>query len=545
VIRLRWPSFAILLVGVGQVPGLPRAGAQQSPPAGGAAPLERRGPGEAAGAPAPLDDPLRVIPAQCMFCWRGQPLPGCAPVTDQQPTLVTLAELWARLAGRPLDRRAQLAARILEAFELLSHRSHAMAFLALDEVAAASPTATAPADPAAAATSKPVNLAADPEVVRFALVLARQGDSKLYRQFVKRILDEQTDERHANLQLRQAESWKFQELRDQRLPDWCTICWGDLDEYFVFTIGPDVWPAVAATAAGRTPALSQDPWILAARQEVRKASQRPPAASAASALVAPNQPQIEIFGDVRKLRDRLDPLVGERATAFAKAWHIDDAERTFWGLGLQGRALYCLASFLTPRGETLTRLYADPRASDPRWLAAIPADAHYAIYRVPVGEIVPRFFGGLYALRGKEVRAEAEALWARVQTEYGFNAQRDILDHLGNTVILHNDPPHPLQIPLAVTVLLEIRDQPATVRQSVEKICAAWQAALDRAVRETGIPSPGTLQHDDDGIWYVQFGPLAGPAWTVTERFFISSWSPAALRAYLDKVGSAVGARAP
>jgi hypothetical protein len=33
----------------------------------------------------------------------------------------------------------------------------------------------------------------------------------------------------------------------------------------------------------------------------------------------------------------------------------------------------------------------------------------------------------------------------------------------------------------------------------------------------------------------------AGRAWTVTDRFIITSWSPAALRSYLEQIGDRVG----
>jgi len=53
------------------------------------------------------------------------------------------------------------------------------------------------------------------------------------------------------------------------------------------------------------------------------------------------------------------------------------------------------------------------------------------------------------------------------------------------------------------------------------------------------------LHRADDGVWNIQFGPFAGPAWTVTDRFIITSWSPTALRSYLSKVGDKVGQRKP
>jgi hypothetical protein len=134
--------------------------------------------------------------------------------------------------------------------------------------------------------------------------------------------------------------------------------------------------------------------------------------------------------------------------------------------------------------------------------------------------------------------------------------------------VLHNDPPHPLQIPLAVTLLFEIKDEPATVRQTLDGLCRAWQKILEtgwndkkaesksaagqsasRPVKRPG-QSGVSLVREDDGLWYIRFGTggpawlgLAGPAWTVTDRFIVASWSPMALREYLDKIGAAAGKR--
>ena len=73
------------------------------------------------------------------------------------------------------------------------------------------------------------------------------------------------------------------------------------------------------------------------------------------------------------------------------------------------------------------------------------------------------------------------------------------------------------------------------------------EGALEDAAARSGQPPPLRLEHDSDGVWYLRFGlpgpewmGLAGPAWTVTPRYLVLSWSPMALREYLDKVGEAV-----
>jgi hypothetical protein len=42
----------------------------------------------------------------------------------------------------------------------------------------------------------------------------------------------------------------------------------------------------------------------------------------------------------------------------------------------------------------------------------------------------------------------------------------------------------------------------------------------------------------------MQVGPVAGVAWTVTDRYIVTSWSPRALREYLEIAGEAAGTQA-
>jgi hypothetical protein len=482
---------------------------------------------------APAREPLDLVPADSLLCWYARPLPVPARELEQgEPsTLQTLLELGTRIAGQSLDRGTQLGVRMAEMAGLLTRYPHALVLID--------------------ARAKPAQTDLEARRVdrlRFALVVQVAGrrpgrdtpaapepdrSAEPFLRIIQKAVNEQTDSGAATLSSHRAEQWSYQELRDQRLPDWAVIAWGEIDGHFVLTIGADVWPVIAAVAAGHEQSLTQDPWYAAARGKSRR-----------TAL-------IEIFVAAEAIQRRLDPFVDGRASEFFQAWEAGPLEQAHWALGFEGRALYCLAHFRMARrttgpaeDTTVQRLYAEPNNRDRRLLAMIPAEARYAICELPVGPFLTRFFRGLLAIQGDKARANIERIWAQIQAEHGFDTQRDLLDHLGNHVILHTDPPHPLHLPLALTTLIEIRDQPEAVRRTVEALCTAWQTALDRAAAKGGNPPPFTLHRDDDGIWYLRFGlagpewfGLAGPAWTVTPGYIILSWSPVALREYLDKVG--------
>ena len=161
--------------------------------------------------------------------------------------------------------------------------------------------------------------------------------------------------------------------------------------------------------------------------------------------------------------------------------------------------------------------------------------------------------------RLKRCRGSSTACWprgtrARTIRRYGsrfrrsgFDADRDILAHLGAHCHAQR-PAAPLHIPLAMTTLTEIRDEPAQVSRAIDALCEAWrvQQKFERAKsaefgrRTTALDDHRPRHHRDR---YMKFGLFAGPAWVVTDRYLITSWSSEALRAYLDKVGERAGRR--
>ncbi len=473
-----------------------------------------RAPALAADPPAGPREPLDLVPADSMLCWVGRPLPDLAPATDQPSTLQTILEVGARIAGGTIDSGTQLGARAAEMFGQLVRYPHALVLID----ASAKPTVT---DPEARRVDR----------LRFAAIVQCGEQVEPFLRIIQKAVNEQTNSGAATLTNRRAGRWTYQELSDQRLPDWAVIAWGRLGDYFVLTVGPGVWPKIAAVVMKDEPALSQDTWYAVSRAPRRR-----------TAL-------IEVFVAGRVILQRLDPLIAGRAGDFFRAWDAGDLEQAHWAVGFGGSALYCVAHFR--RGaETVRRVYADADNRDPRLLEAIPADARYAIFDVPMGRFLPRFFGGLLSFQGPKARANIERLWAEGQARHGLDVERDLLAHLGDRVVLHNDPPHPLRLPLALTTLIEIRDEPATVSRTIEAICGAWRDALGEVAARGGAPPPFTLHRDYDDIWYLRLslaGPdwlgLAGPAWIVTDRFIILSWSPTALRDYLERVPAEVKGR--
>lgn len=460
--------------------------------------------------------PLDLVPAEALLCWYGEALPDAPPPGTDSTTLQALLELGTRYAAGGGDSQARFGLRVAEMFTHMIRHPHALALID----ARAVPVAGAP-------ESRRVDR------LRAALVVQCGSHMEPFLRIVQKAVNEQTNAGTGTLTAHESHGWRYQELRDARLPEWTVVAWGQIDGFFVLTVGAEVWPLIAATAAGERVSLSRDPWYAAARGR------------------GEDPALIEIFVGAEGLRERLDDVLEGRASAFFAAWEAESLTRAHWALGFRERALYCHAHFLVGE-ETRRRVYADARVSNPVLLATVPPEARYAVYEVPIGRLLPQFFSGLVALQGPKERANIERLWAEIQQQHEFNLERDLLPHLGDRIVLHNSPPHPLRFPLATTILIQIRSEPATVQRAVERFCRAWQATIIAATQQSGVRPPLVLQRDTDGVWFVRFQTggadwfgLAGPAWTVTDRYIVASWSPLALRQYLGGIGAAAGQRLP
>ncbi|RMF79112.1 MAG: hypothetical protein D6744_09400, partial [Planctomycetota bacterium] len=455
------------------------------------------------GAPSPLD----LVPADVLFCWKGAPPPE--PQADAAPSALGVGiRMLSHVFSDVLTPGQRLTIRLLEAFgEVIRY-----------------PFAIAVVD-ASAVPKRPGSVSVRLEQLKMALVIDTGGDHTRFAKIIQRILSETTDAGTARLDAKRAGGRPFQEFHDSRSPAWCQVAWGAIDRYFVVTLGEGVWPMIAAVADGERTAISREQWSA----EFRARRQTPPL--------------IEVILDADGLRRRLDAVTGDRASAFFAAWDASDLQRAYWTLGFEGRALYNEAAFLID-GRTVHRVYADPTVDDPEYVGTVPDNMRYAIYRISLDRFLPRLIGGIVATRGaKDQRATAE-WWRRVQEQYGFDAERDVLANMGDTIILHNDPPHPLRIPLCVTGLFEIRDNPEHTVRTIEKMCAAWQENLRRQAERDHIERPLVVTHDDDGVWYLEL-PWAvnGLAWTFTDRYVITCWSPEALREYLERAPDTIGRR--
>src|SRR5262245_39946391 len=293
------------------------------------------------------ENPLDLVPNDVLICWKGEPAPDSAvpQSSDGQPSaLATLIDAGTRIAGTPLRPRQKFALRLVEAFGAAVRQPFALTLL----------------DAEAKATDDGEGKRVDK--LQTALIIATGGKNEAYLRIVQKAVNELTDQGQATLEKRRAERWSYDELRDKRLSE--SIAWGAIGDCFVVTYGPDVWPRIAAAAAGQTKSLSHDEWIVSVRSDVaagapggRGARERIPADDGSrkdsrtsdsptsdnvrtsnTHVSEAQEPLIEVIVAARAIRERLDPFVDGRATRLFAALNSDDVERAYVSLGFQGRA---------------------------------------------------------------------------------------------------------------------------------------------------------------------------------------------------------------
>lgn len=468
-------------------------------------------PDSRADADAPPDT-LRFVPTDAMLALLSRPLPAglnpdvggqFGPRSDNPSFINTMYGFVTQFIAKSRKPGEVLGLRLGEAF--LEMINYEYAIVLLD--CAAKPVANRP-------------YAYRINELQLAGVVRCGEHSERFLEMISKTVNAVTTEEQAVLETRERHGWRYQVLLDKRLDAEDVFSWGKIGDHFVLAFGEGTFEKIADAAAGESMSAARDEWTQQARRG------------------RANDTYVEFLVNSDQIRNGLDPYVGGAASEFFSAWDADRLSRSHWAFGMIGPGMFCSAHFRIG-DSTVERVYAEPLPESSSLLATIPPNVNYAVWDLPLERFLNRFFASLVATRDEETRRRIESEWARIQREFKFDAQADVLANLGDTIIQHKYPMHPLRIPVCVTTLIEIRHNPAQVARAVEIMCNAWQNGINENINK-GIVMPAVLTRDADGIWFLNFG-LAGPAWIVTDRFIVASWSPMALRDYLNVAGESVG----
>lgn len=471
----------------------------------------------AAAPPAPPSSPSPVthlIPADSLIAYVARaygraegPAPTSAPSETAQPWLSSVLNLLN--AGGLIPDEGQVFVDIASALPLLGRFDHALVLIDVSSQLIHTPAREADA---------PVQQSLRLRHMEAAVIFKTDGAHKTVLEVMNRIVGRYTHDGVADLTTHQVGEYSYDRLSDDRLPGWAIWEWGRLGDHFVVCFGAGAFEKIADTYAGKRAPLSRDAWYRTA-----------------SGLVSADDALAQWFIGFDRVERRIGEVAQGRNRRVVSALGADAISRDLWVVGRHGRAMTWYRCFQR-NNKNEVRRYSDPAAFGARHLSIVPGEAaHFAIIHVPTRWLVdnlPRAWVASMSQRNIDKWTRA---WTSLEQETGIDISAGLIDHVGENVVIFDHPKHPLDIPFALTVAIEITDHRA-VKLASDALLRAWARYLDERARHRGNPLYRfkVLQAPDD-VWYLQAGIL-GPAMKVTERYIVISWSPQALREGLRSI---------
>ncbi|MFQ5424748.1 MAG: hypothetical protein ACE5F9_12310 [Phycisphaerae bacterium] len=478
-----------------------------------------------ASAPAAPRSILRLVPADCIVVYTAKPYTDWVPAARPMTTAPArggsqLAAILGFLnASGLIPHQGQVYADIAARLPLLGRYEHAIALLDVSSKLVRKQGRT-PADR---------NISLRLKQLQAAVLFRTNGENSDVLDHLNEIVGRYTNSDVAHLMTEKAGKHTYRRLVDDRLIGWAIWEWGRLGEFFVVTFGAGAFDRIADTYDGRASSLAEDDWFKSATRKTHGDR------ALAQWFVSLSRLETSL------LEPGLSDAAQKRYRGVISALGAAGMTHDLWTVGLPGRAMSWYRCFQRQvsggpdRDET--RVYSDPERY-PKSLRRIVPDAatRFAIIHVPTRWLVDNLPRAWVQAQSERHVQRLHAAWERLEEETGIDISSNLVRHLGENVVIFDYPPHPLRVPVALTVVIEIDDRKA-VEAATDALLGAWGRYLDeRAERKGTTLLRMYVKHDDDGVWYIEAGIL-GPALKVTDRYLVLSWSPAALREALDAMG--------
>lgn len=448
-----------------------------------------------AGETRPLDD---CVPQDAMAAYFGRPsaemmeAPPGGTVDQLAASIIVLKQMGV------IPRNAVVLADIVGTLPMLSRRPHALALLDV--------------------TSKEIA----PDVYRLnslqsGLIIDSQGLENVIDRRIRDLLTTYTSQQTNDIEVRRLDGEKYYRLLDRRLPAWSIIEWGQIGPHFLVCVGEGAFKRFADTLRRKAPSLAHDPWYAQAHKRTHGSTSG-----------------IEVFVDFDRVRGRIGEVTRGRPEEVLRALQLERLQRFVWTVGFEGRALHSEVVGRDQEGRDLYKMLSGDQVIAPEVARVIPPDAKaYAAFRLPLPETV-RNAREAYLQSQSEAKSDRlRQAWRMVEREFKFDIEREVIDHLGDHVVFHNYPPHPLGVPILCTVWIRYDGDRDRMAASIDRVLGAWQHFFnDRTdTRPSGLRPQ--IVRDESGIWFLQMG-LIGPAIGVADEWIVVSFSSQAVRENLE-----------
>ncbi len=449
-----------------------------------------------------------LVPADCLVLYAAKPYTVLAPPTTQtassQPgNLMSVASVISFLnASGLLPDEGQVFADIVATMPLLGRFEHALILLDISSKLVETENESHVGDDFSLRLNN----------LQTAVIFRTNGQNSAILEQLKLVINRYTNKEVAKLTRETVAGFSYQRLVDSRLIGWAVWEWGRLDDFFVISFGRGAFERIADTYAGKAKSLSQDDWFKAATTRTKC-----------------DQATAQWFIAFTRLKERLGAVTEGRVSKVTAALDAEGMTHDLWTIGREGRALSWYRCYRRG-GQDVVRRYSEPARYAAQHRRIIPdAAEHIAVIQMPTRWLVDNLPKAWLDAQSESNADKWRKVWQRLEQETGLDINGNLMSHVGQNVVLFDYPPHPLNIPFAITVAIEIDDRKA-VGTAVGARLEAWGRYLDeRAERNQTTLVRMKVKRADDGIWYLQAGIL-GPALKVTDQYVVLSWSPEALR---------------
>ena len=369
--------------------------------------------------------------------------------------------------------------------------------------------------------------------LRAALIAHTRGDNDTIEQRIRHLLKTYTNSEKSLLTLSEKTKPRRFDLRDQRLPDWASITWGRLGDYYVVAVGVGAFDQIARTLTKSSTSLMKDSTnLVKSSTSSRKDSTSLMKGSTslanqdwfrrACSTTEGRDAFLSFYVQFDALRERADAPLAAKIEKVLAALRLTDVRRGLWSVRRDRRALEVVG--LVRRNHQDERVpIAGARFLPHGGEEIIPPGATgYTAFRWRPKVALERIGAAYLASKSPSGRRSIRAFWEGVQSQSRVSIPDDIFANLGDTVVIHNYPRHVLGLPLAWTIWIPIKGDAETLRSSLDRLLLFASGKL----AESGVIR---IKRTPDRTWYL-FAGLSGPALAVTDRWLVVSFSPTAVQ---------------
>jgi hypothetical protein len=334
-------------------------------------------------------------------------------------------------------------------------------------------------------------------------------------QRIQHLLNVHTNSRDSTIESTQHGDRKRFTLRDHRLPAWAEVTWGQVDDWYLIALGRGAFERIEGTILGhhskngdvkvRAPGLASDRWFLEAFEKTEGV-----------------KAEFACYLNFDAIRRPADPQLKMKINRIQIALHLSGVDRGLWTVRKEDRSVE-LYGFYRRLGQDIFRPLASSRLLAGREPSLIPQEA--TIFMAVEGDphkIVEGVCRAVLFSKSPPGQESLKQFWHWVQEESGVDIYADVIDQLGDAVIIHDYPLHAFRLPLARTIIVPVKGDPDALRSSIDRLMS---------FAKKHVPPDGMFQlvQEPDGIWHIRY-VLSGPSVTVAGRWLIISFSPEAVR---------------